>query len=211
MKKIFILLAAAILSLPSFAKKDAAARKVLDKTAATLSSLKGVKTGFEITTFVGTAEQGGTRGNMWLEGKKYKMESPDMLTWFNGETQWAYLPENNEVNVSCPTLEEQQTTNPYAFIALYKKGYGYTMRQVEHNGEKVFEVSLKAEDRKADIQEVRVNISSHYVPYSIRVRQGKNNWTRIRINNLQGNQKFTKDTFTFPAEKYPGVEVIDLR
>ena len=206
-----ILLAAAFMSLPSFAQKEASARKVLDKTAATLSSLKGIKTGFEITTFVGTSEQGATRGSMYLDGKRYMLESPDMLTWYDGDTQWAYLPGTNEVNVSCPTLEEQQTTNPYAFVSLYKKGYNYTMKQVNHNGEKAYEVTLKAEDVKTDIQEVRVNISSRYIPYSIRVRQGQTNWTRIRIHNLQGKQKFSKGTFTFPSDKYPDAEVIDLR
>ena len=211
MKATPILLAAAFMALPSFAQKDAAARKVLDKTAATLSSLKGVKTGFEITSFVGIAEQGSTQGTMYLDGKKYRMESPDMLTWYDGETQWAYLPETNEVNVTHPTPEEQQTTHPYAFTAIYKKGYNYTMKQVNHNGEKAYEVYLKAENREADIQEIRVNISSNYIPYSIRVRQGQNNWTRIRVNNLQGKQKFSKDTFTFPTSKYPDAELIDLR
>lgn len=211
MKKIFVLLAATIMVLPALAYKDIAAKKLLDKTAAKLSSLQPVKTSFEITSFIGTSEQGTVRGIMYLDGKKYKMESPDMLTWFDGTTQWAYLPESNEVNVSTPTKEEQQTTNPYAFIGLYKKGYNYTMKQINNNGQTAYEVSLTAEKRDADIQEVRINISSDHTPYSIRVRQGKDNWTRIRVNSLQGKQKFSKDTFTFPKEKYPDAEVIDLR
>lgn len=211
MKKIAILLFAGLLSFPAMAQKDAKAKKVLDATASKLSAMKGIKANFEITSFNGTAQQGSSTGTMYLDGKRYRMESPELITWFDGKTQWAYIPENDEVNVSTPTKEEQQAANPYAFVALYKKGYNYTMTPTTYNGKTVNEVRLTAESSSADIQEARVVISTDNVPYSIRIRQGKANWTRIRISSLAGKQKFNKDTFTFPKDQYPSAEIIDLR
>ncbi len=200
-----------IFSLSSFAQKDANARKVLDATASKLSSLKAVKADFEITSFIGLKEQGSSKGTMFLDGKKYKMVSPEIITWYDGKTQWAYITDTEEVNVSNPTKEELAATNPYSFIGIYKKGYNYTMTSTTYNGNSCNEVRLTAESKNEDIQEARIVITTDNLPASIRIRQGKNNWTRIRISSLKGKQKFDKSLFTFPTSEYPNAEVIDLR
>jgi len=210
MKKLLTLIAVALMAIPTLAQKDPAAKKVLDATASKLASMKSVKASFNITTFAGAHEQGSTSGTMLLSGKKYKMEAPDLMTWFDGKTQWTYIPDNDEVNVSTPSKEEQAQSSPYAFIGLYKKGYNYTMTRTTYNGKSMNEVRLLAETSSAEIQEVRLVVSDDYIPYSVRIRQGKKSWTRIRISGLT-KQKFSNDTFTFPASKYPNAEIIDLR
>lgn len=85
------------------------------------------------------------------------------------------------------------------------------MNKTTLNGSSVYEIRLTAESASADIQEARLNISMDYIPVSVRIRQGKKTWTRIRVSGLQGKQKFSSDTFTFPASKYPDAELIDLR
>lgn len=209
MKKILLLIALCLGTTTLFAQQNKDARKVLDATAAKLTKMKSVKANFELTAFQGTTPQGTSTGVMYLSGKKYKMETSDLITWFDGKTQWAYLPENEEVNVSNPTPEEQQMTNPAAFIGIYRSGYNYTLSQVTRNGQKAYEVHLTAQSKNADICEARINVTQDYVPYSIRIKQGKN-WTRIRISGLTP-QKLSDSTFKFPASQYPNAEVIDLR
>lgn len=211
MKKLFTILAAIMLSMPILAQKDAEAKKVLDATANKLMALKGVQANFQITNFVGKVEQGSSSGVMCIDGKKYKIESPQWYSWFDGKTLWTYLPDNDEVNVTTPKKAEQQAANPYSFIALYRSGYNYTLTKTTMNGAQVYEILLTAQSTSADIQEARVNISTDYLPMSVRIRQGKNNWTRIRISNIVGKQKFGKDAFKFNKSKYPTAEVIDLR
>lgn len=213
MKKTLTIIAMFFMALTSFAQKDPAAKKVLDATAAKLGSLKGIRSNFEIAQFNGANQSSDTmKGTILLSNNKYKVEAPGAtITWFDGKTQWVYIPENEEVNVSEPSKEEQATMNPYAFIGLYKKGYNYSMTKTTLRGTTVYEVRLTAESASADIQEARLDISLDYIPISVRVRQGKKTWTRIRVSGLQGKQKFTKDTFTFPSSQYPNAEVIDLR
>lgn len=213
MKKTLFAIAMFMMAMGCYAQKDAAAKKVLDATAAKLSSMKNIRSQFELSQFNGTNQSNETmKGTFFMSGKKYKVEAPGATTtWFDGKTQWVYIPDNDEVNVSTPTKEEQATMNPYAFIGLYKSGYNYTMTKSTASGTPVYEIKLTAEKPGADIQEARLDITMDYIPVSVRVRQGKKTWTRIRISNIQGKQKFSNNTFTFPADKYPTAEIIDLR
>lgn len=200
MKSILLMLCLCI-SMPALAQKSAEARKVLDKTAAKLTSMKVVKAQFKISG--GGQSESGT---ICLSGKKYKVTTNEMITWFDGKTQWTYVPANEEVNVTEPTAAEQASMNPYSFLSLYKKGYNYTMKK---NGTS-YEVHLKAENQRSSIPEVKVTITKEYLPTSVSLRQGQQ-WATISISSLQGNQQFPASTFTFPKSKYPKAEIIDLR
>ena len=213
MRKTLFAIALSLLAIGAFAQKDPAAKKVLDATAAKLSSLKNIKAQFEISQFRGASPTSDTmRGSIMLSGKKYKVEAPGLTTtWFDGKTQWVYMHDTEEVNVSTPTKKEQATMNPYAFIGLYKKGYNYTMKQARVNGTDTYEVRLTSQNPSAEIPEAVININMNNEPVSVRVRQGKQTWTRIRISNLQGKQKFAESIFTFPKNEYTDAEIIDLR
>ncbi len=213
MKKTLTIIACLLFSLTAFAQKDPAAKKVLDATASKLSSMKNIKAQFEISQFRGATATGETmKGAIFLSGKKYKVEAPGVTTtWFDGKTQWVYMHDTEEVNVSTPTKQEQATMNPYAFIGLYKQGYDYSMKEVKVLGTDTYEIRLTAQQASAEIPEAVINISKNNEPISVRVRQGKQTWTRIRIFNLQGKQKFANDTFTFPRNEYTNAEIIDLR
>lgn len=213
MKKTLTIIALLLIGITSFAQKDPAAKKVLDATASKISSMKNIKAQFEISQFRGATPNGETmRGTILLSGKKYKVDAPGVTTtWFDGKTQWVYVHDNEEVNVSNPTKQEQATMNPYAFIGIYKKGYNYTLKEAKVNGVDTYEVRLTAENAGAEIPEAIINIDKNNMPLSVRVRQGKQTWTRIRISNMQGKQKFSDDTFTFPRNEYTDAELIDLR
>ena len=74
------------------ARSDAKAREILDKTAAAFRQAQAVS-----ITFGGTQE-----GTLLLKGNKFHLNTGDVETWFDGKTQWSYLRQNEEVNVSTP-------------------------------------------------------------------------------------------------------------
>lgn len=185
----------------AFAQKDVTTKNVLDKTASKLMAMKSVKASFKIS---GAGQS--TAGTIYLSGNKYKVKTPEMTTWFDGKTQWAYMSDTEEVNVSNPTQAEQASMNPYSFLSLYKKGYNYTMKKNKGS----YDVRLTAENKNSSIPEVKVSITDAYVPTQVSIRQGKQ-WMTISINDIAGNQKFDKSLFTFPKNKYPDAEIIDLR
>ena len=93
------------------------------------TSKGGVKATFKADNFTEGNLQGSATGTMCIQGNKFQMTTPDMITWYNGETQWSYMKANDEVNVSVPTPEEQQSMNPYTFVNLYKEGYHYQLKE----------------------------------------------------------------------------------
>ncbi|MBQ2519504.1 MAG: hypothetical protein II681_01655 [Bacteroidaceae bacterium] len=186
-------------------------RRVLDKAANYIKKSGDVRVTFSATSFSGTDEQGTVSGTMLLQGNRFCVSTDEMQTWFDGKTQWTYVPENGEVNVTEPTEKEMQAVNPYSFMQIYKKGYRTTMRESTLRGEKTYEVHLLARNADNAAQEIYVDVrQSDYRLLCVRVRQD-NIWNRISLKTFAGNQNFSGSEFTFPKEKYPDVEIIDLR
>ena len=186
-------------------------KKVLDNAAAKIRKSGDIKAEFTATTFAGTAEQGSTSGTMLLQGKKFQLNTPEMMTWYDGNQEWCYVPETDEVKLTIPTEKEMQAVNPYAFLNVYKKGYNITMRESTLRGEQTYEVHLLARNANYAAHEIYVDVRRiDYSLMCIRVRQDKD-WHRISIHSVQGGQKFQESDFVFPKEKYPTAEIIDLR
>lgn len=212
MKKYLMLL---LLCLGISAPADAqSAKSVLDKTAATFTEKGAVKAVFVIKNFVGQTQNGQSMtGSILLDGKKFKLNAQGITTWFDGKTQWTYVPENEEVNVTEPTDEELQSINPYTFLNFYKKGYKYKFGSTKtFQGKNIFEVVLLAKSQKQDIKQVVLFIEKNtYQLMQIKFRQGTNYWMSITVNSFDGRQKVMDSTFTFDKKDAPNAEIIDLR
>lgn len=188
------------------------ARQVLDETANKINASGGIEAAFEATQFNGTVEAGTTNGNLYIDGNKFKLSSSSLTMWFDGHTQWTLLTGSNEVNVSTPTKAELQQINPYTFINLYKSGYDLRLANTNHKGKILHEVRLIAQSKSNTIQLLIVVIdkTTHF-PVSIRLKDNRGEWKRIRVNNIRTNRKYNDSAFRFNQKQYPNVEVIDLR
>jgi len=176
------------------------AKQVLDKTAATVSNKAGASASFTIK-----GNNMNASGTIAIKGKKFHASTPQATIWFDGKTQWTYMKDNDEVNVSNPTEAELAAINPYNFIYMYKKGYTYTMTKKGAN----FEVHLKATDKKS-ISEMYIIINQKsYTPSQIRMKQQKG-WTTIDIKNFK-KTNIADGTFRFNSKDFPSAEIIDLR
>ena len=212
-KRIWIAACCIALAMTGHAETGKDARKVLDTTASLITGKGGIRADFKADSFAGGQLQGSTSGTMCLWGEKFQMTTPDMTTWYNGETQWSYVKANEEVNVSVPTPEERQGMNPYTFVNLYKSGYHYEMKETTLRGKACYEVTLTAQDKKASLRTVILDIDQKtYVPLCVRMQQGGNgHWTRISIHGFHTGQAFKASDFEFNASDFPQAEVIDLR
>lgn len=177
------------------------ARKILDKTAQTLNAQGGASANFTLSS----DGIGSTSGTIAIKGNKFRAQTPEASTWYDGTTQWTYMKKTEEVNVSNPDERQQSQLNPYQFITIYKSGYRLSVKDVTGG----WEVRLKALNLGRSIQEMYITVSKQYVPTKVRLREGQK-WSTITISNFKaGNQ--SDDTFTFPSKDYPNAEVIDLR
>ena len=184
-----------------FTANAQSAKSVLDKAAASVTVASGVKANFRMTTTTGN-----TSGTIAIKGKKFYATTPQAKIWFDGKTQWTYLKNNDEVNVSNPTEAQLQAINPYNFINLYKNGYTYTMNTAGTNY--VIHLTSNSADRKIKELFITVNKKS-YEPMQVKMLQGKK-WTTFDITSIK-KEKIADSQFRFNSKDFPKAEIIDLR
>lgn len=184
-----------------FTANAQSAKSVLDKAAASVTVASGVKANFRMTTTTGN-----TSGTIAIKGKKFYATTPQAKIWFDGKTQWTYLKNNDEVNVSNPTEAQLQAINPYNFINLYKNGYTYTMNTAGTNY--VIHLTSNSADRK--IKELFITVNKkNYEPMQVKMLQGKK-WTTFDITSIK-KEKIADSQFRFNSKDFPKAEIIDLR
>jgi len=198
MKRICFLITVALFSLATYAQS---AKSVLDKAAATISIKSGVKANFKMTGGMGSSS-----GTIIIKGKKFHATTPQATVWFDGKTQWTYVKDNDEVNVTNPNESQLQALNPYNFINLYKKGYDATLNSSGNN----HVVHLTATSAERKIRELFITVDKKtYHPTQVKLLQGKK-WTVFDISDLK-KQNVSDSQFTFNAKDFPKAEIIDLR
>ncbi len=195
MKKILQTLALLLLAVAASAQT---ARQVLDKTAAALSNKGGITASFSI--------KGGVSGTISVKDRKFQASTPQGIVWFDGKTQWTYVEQNGEVNVSNPTAAELQAINPYNFIHLYRNGYKAELKDVGS----LYQIHLVATGKGQSIGEMFIRVDKNtYAPTILSMREGKN-WTTITVGSFK-KANLADSYFTFPSKDYPQAEIIDLR
>jgi len=142
MKKYIFSVLIALLSLPVIAQQQQSqAKSILDKTAEAFRKAGGVKADFTVKVITDGLIEGVEHGTIQLKGEKFVLKTTDIVTWFDGKTQWSYVAKNDEVNVSNPTQEELQQINPYTFLYMYQKGFSYKLGTMKtFRGKAIWEV-----------------------------------------------------------------------
>lgn len=218
MKSIHIYKVAALLAVCLlFGTRQATAQNaatILDKAAAVYEASGGISATFAIHTRY-DAQKASERfeGTIEMKGDKFRLETPDMKVWFDGTTQWSYVERNEEVNVTTPSGEELQLTNPTLLLRGYKKGFTakYVGESTAESGKSAYDVELTAK-KKGDIVRVALQIEkSSSFPSKISVETKNGVSTTIRIRNLRTGLDIGDESFTFKESDYPDAEVIDLR
>ena len=215
MKKYIFGVLIALLSLPVIAQQQQSqAKAVLDKTAEAFRKAGGVKADFIVKAVTNGLAEGGESGTIQLKGDKFVLKTSDMVTWFDGKTQWSYVAKNDEVNVSNPTQEELQQINPYTFLYIYQKGFSYKLGTAKtFRGKAVWEVILTAKDRKQELERITLYVTKDtYEPLYILLQQrGQQTRSEITVTNYLTRQNYADTVFAFDRKQYPSAEIIDLR
>ena len=107
MKKLSIVFIALLAAIGIYAQNAAQARKILDKTAAVIGRKGGASANFSIS-----GKYGASSGTISIKGNKFNARTPQAIIWYDGKTQWTYMKNSQEVNISTPTEAQQQSMNP---------------------------------------------------------------------------------------------------
>lgn len=200
MKKLFLSLFTLLLPYCLTAQNDGKAKEVLDKVVTTLIKDGGVQIDFE----------GTENGSIIMKGEKFYLHSGNIQSWYDGSTQWSYVADTEEVNISNPTPEELQGINPYFILINYQENFNYRYNGYKTaNGKQVHEIVLLPKGNGTD--KITLWISKFHYPIYIKVEQNKKTVSEINVKSYQKQQHISDQVFRFNKSLYPNVEIIDLR
>lgn len=187
---------------------------ILDKAAAAYEKANGIKAAFTMRTRSDAQQVTESfEGTIQMKGDKFVWQTPDMTTWFDGTTQWTYVPRNEEVNVSTPTGDDLQFTNPAWLLRSYKKGFDavYKGECTAPNGKAAYEIELTPK-KKGDIRKAVLQIEKFSsFPAAITVETKNGMSSTIQIGRLETGVNQPDAFFVFKEADFPDAEIIDLR
>ncbi|MDR0988069.1 MAG: hypothetical protein LBM06_01215 [Prevotellaceae bacterium] len=191
---------------PTVAGQTLTARQTIDRAAGKLRQAGGVEATFTLSATAPDGQTGTSTGTLRMQGNRFVLDAADMHTWFDGHTQWTYVPDNNEVNLSTPNDEELQSINPYALLYLYQEGYDIRF------GANRYELVLKATDKKRELRTITLRLDARtWLPTHLSTRTRNDEQAEIEITSCRTAQHYPDSLFRFDAKQYPTAEIIDLR
>ena len=122
MNKLILTFLTIILNTTLFAQNDLA-ENILDQLSLTTKSYNNITIEFSFT-FINENQniKEDQKGILILDNNKFRLEMNAQTIINDGETQWIYLPELNEVQIMEHDPEDE-TMNPNKLFTIYKKDY----------------------------------------------------------------------------------------
>lgn len=199
----------------TYAQTDAKAKAILAEVSKKYKSYTVVKTDFTFTLENPKADvKEVQQGTLYVKANsnKYKVAMTNQELISDGKSQWTYLKDDKEVQVS-NVDNSSDAINPAKIFTVYESGYKYLYTGEQKVGAKIYQmIDLTPVDAKKSIFKVRLSIDKTAKQISNVVLFDKNgNKYTYKVKTFLPNVKVPETTFTFDAKKYPGVEVVDLR
>ena len=190
--------------------QDQVAKDVLDRLSATTKSYKNMTVDFDfIFENKNQNINEKQKGILVLQEEMFRLEMEEQIIINDGESQWIYLADMNEVQIMEHDPKEQNMS-PNKLFTIYEEGYKYNYVGAEaENGKRLQIIDLFPEE------------SGAFMKVTLAVDAAKNQLHKITILDKNGGTytylvtSFKNNTaiapFIFNIVDYPGVEVIDLR
>lgn len=204
MKKL-IVIACIALGFNAFAQNDAKAESLLNDVSSKIKSYKNISLDFkyELNNTSENIKQE-TRGDVVLEGDKYKLNILGITRIFNGKTLYTISPEDEEVTVSSDNSDDESTITPSKMLSFYEDGYTYKMDIIQNvKGRKIQYVKLIPMDTNSEIKHILLGIDATTKHIYNLIEVGKNGTkTTLTVNSFKTDEPISKTLFTFDKSKY---------
>lgn len=197
----------------AFAQQDPQAKQILDAVKKKYQDMPAYKVEFTYNMSSPTSGVNETvNGSIVVKGSKFYLKLPEQEIITNGSTQWTYLKESNEVNISDYEPDEDDIT-PDKIYTIYERDYDYSFVEDKVEDGKSYEIiDLKPKDRNAQFFKIRLKV--------VKDTKSLKSWEMYERNANRylyevhhfATVKVGDSYFKFNPTKYPSnPEVIDLR
>jgi outer membrane lipoprotein-sorting protein len=204
MKRLVIITFLALGSI-GFAQNDAKAEALLNEVSTKIKSYKNISLDFkyELNNVSENINQE-TRGDVVIEGEKYKLNILGVTRIFDGKTLYTISPEDEEVTISSDNTEDEGTITPSKMLSFYEDGYTFKMDIIQNvKGRKIQYVKLNPIDTNSEIKHILLGIDATTKHIYNLIEVGKNGTkTTLTVNSFKTDEPISETLFTFDETKY---------
>lgn len=181
------------------------ASDVVAKAATLAKTAKGINAQFSIKS-----GNSNITGVMKGSGSKFALTTPSFSTWYNGKNMWTYNSVSKETTLVLPTKAELAESNPFVYLNSYTSDYTASFSAKKRSGCHVVNLTPKSKKNPIKLIEIAIN-SKTYKPENFLIIPKSGSPTTINIISLNYNISLKSSEFEYPKNKYPKVQIIDLR
>lgn len=181
---------------------------LLDKVVETMKNDAPLQMDYSYTVY----DDDGTvllkdKGVMRLEGNRYSLVMDKMGVWCDGETQWSYMLDIDEVYITDAASDEAQNLSPLFIIENYRKGCS---KQAEmQNG--MLLVTLQSVDG-GEIEKVLLGVDAEDNRLkTMTIFMDGQGYIDVLLDKYQINCIFASDVYKCPIEELDASDIIDMR
>jgi outer membrane lipoprotein-sorting protein len=211
MKKLLVLILI-LNSIQLFSQIDIKAKSILDKTSENTKSYPSINATFEFTMQNdGAGLKETSKGTLILQKDKYKLSFNGIEIFCDGKTQWTYMNDAQEVNIT-EAGNDDESINPATIFTIYEKGYKSTYLGEFTNGQKkTHKIELTPVEPKEFSRLIIEIEQSTYQILNAKLFGKDENIYIIKVLSMDTNNTYDNSTFIFDPKKNPKVEIIDMR
>lgn len=180
------------------------ANGILNRVIEAYDNSKGIEASYSMT-YDKTTDY----GSIDMEGEKFRILSEDLKCWFDGKTQWAYSTMTDEVNVTEPTVDELQMSNPYIALKTFKDNSQNSV-VITQDGSYLLSL-IPVEEGDIKLIQLFIDKNKYQITKAV-FSMVDNSMYTITVNNYVTGKKFSSKIFKYDSKYVPkGTQIVDLR
>ena len=195
-------------------KNDSDAKMILDGVSNKFKSYKSLSAKFNLKIENQAGKlQGSKSGTVSLKGSKYKIDVTGQEIFSDGTNIWTLDKSANEVQISKFDNSANSITPQKLFTNFYDRDFLYKLNgESKISGKTIQEIELTPLDKTKPFFKVLVSVdkSSRNIVNTKVFEKNGNRYT-YSVNSFLVNSNLPDAMFVFDKNKYPKVEVVDLR
>lgn len=212
MKQFFCIVVALMIGSFAFAQETQQAKQVL-LSSVTYIQKTPLKVAFNLAYInTRTSEKQQKQGTLLVYGKKFCVTMVDMETFFDGKTQWVFVPVTNEVTITEPSEQELCEINPLLLVSDCARTHKIVFEENAPENRSLWYICLYPLDKLADYFQIKIHLSKKdKSPQYIEISQKNGDKISFTCTSCMVLQSLPESTFFFNVKNHPAVEINDLR
>lgn len=176
------------------------AKKLLDEVSTKVKSYDNIVIGFKYA-LNNPAENVSqeTRGDVTLLGEKYLLNLMGTEQMYDGKKLHMIVPEDEEINISSQSAEDESSVTPSKMLTFYEDGYTSKLDIVQDvQGRKIQFVKLVPIDSNSELKEILLGIDKQTKHiYKLILMQNNGTNITITVNSFKNKSTIVKNIICF--------------